>query len=198
MNTASLQPSASHLHRNLKENLVEIDENILQNVGSSNYGRLFGSHDIHSSHPMKRALPASFQPSTSKPRPYDLIENVGASEIRETYGKTAWSNPNGGRLLPSTLMPLMPGKHSSTTPFVGLNDSSHQTGVGEERPAGTDESYVFQAAVQVLVSIVVLVLSSLVTILSYKIKFEMRACSLTVVGGGLRVCDLHFFGPVKQ
>lgn len=145
LNTASLQPSASHLHRNLKEHVVEIDENILQNVGSSNSGRLFGSHDIHSSHPMKRALPASFQPSTSKPRPYDLIENVGASEIRETYGKTAWSNPNGGRLLPST---LMPGKHSSTTPFVGLNDSSHQTGVDEERPAGTDESYVFQAAVQ--------------------------------------------------
>lgn len=155
MNTASLQPSTSHLHRNRKENAAAIDENILQNVGSSNSGRLFGSHEIHSSHPMKRALPASFQASSSNPRSHDLIENVGASEIRETYGKSSWSNPsNGGRLLPST---LMPGKHSSTTPFVGLNDSSHQTGVGEERPAGADESYVFQAAVQVLVSIVILV-----------------------------------------
>lgn len=123
-----------------------IDDNIRQKVFSNNSGRLFGSHEIYSSQHMKRALPASFQPSTSNSRSHNLIENVGASEIRDTYGKSAWSNPsNGSRVLPST---LMPGKHSSTTPFVGLNDPFHQTGVGEERPAGPDESFVFQAAVQ--------------------------------------------------
>lgn len=111
-----------------------IDNNVQHKVGSNNHGP---------SQPMKRALPLSIQPYISNPRAHNLIENVGASEIRETYGKPAWSNPsNGSRLLPST---LMPGKHSSTTQFVGLSDSFHQT---EERPAGPDESFVFQAAVQ--------------------------------------------------
>ncbi|KAH6832386.1 SNF2 domain-containing protein / helicase domain-containing protein / zinc finger protein-like protein [Perilla frutescens var. hirtella] len=114
-----------------------IDNNMQQKVGSNNPGP---------SQPMKRALPASIQSFTSNPQSHNLIENVGASEIRETYGKSAWSNPShGNRILPPT---LMPGKHSSTTPFVGLNDSFHQTGVSEERPAGPDESFVFQAAVQ--------------------------------------------------
>ncbi|KAL0450881.1 UNVERIFIED_CONTAM: Helicase-like transcription factor CHR28 [Sesamum latifolium] len=101
------------------------------------------------------------------------LENVGASEIRETYGKSyqpaTWSSSSNGRnsmkedfmwgggndsslyerkgnrLLPPS---LMPGKHSSATPFVGSNDTFHHTGVAEERPAGADERFVFQAAVQ--------------------------------------------------
>ncbi|KAL7095059.1 hypothetical protein ACP275_10G001500 [Erythranthe tilingii] len=51
----------------------------------------------------------------------------------------------GNRLLPPS---MMPGKHSSSTPYSGSNDSFHHTGVGEERPAGADERFVFQAAVQ--------------------------------------------------
>ncbi|XP_057804348.1 helicase-like transcription factor CHR28 isoform X2 [Salvia miltiorrhiza] len=99
----------------------------------------------NNNHPMKRVLPG-FQSSTSNPRFHNLIENVGASEIRETYGNSAWSNPsNGSRVLPQT---IMAGKHSSTTPLVGLNDSFYQTGAGEERPAGPDERLVYQAAVQ--------------------------------------------------
>ncbi|KAK4395990.1 KH domain-containing protein [Sesamum angolense] len=113
------------------------------------------------------------QPSTSSMRSNNLVENVGASEIRETYGKSyqsaTWSSSSNGRnsmkedfmwgggndsslyerkgnrLLPPS---LMPGKHSSATPFVGSNDTFHHTGVAEERPAGADERFVFQAAVQ--------------------------------------------------
>ncbi|KAG6436994.1 hypothetical protein SASPL_101901 [Salvia splendens] len=94
-------------------------------------------------HPMKRVLPG-FQSSTSNP--HNLIENVSASAIRETHGKSMWSNPsNGSRILPPA---MMPGKHSSTTSLVALNDPFYQTGVGEERPVGPDERLVFQAAVQ--------------------------------------------------
>ncbi|XP_047945417.1 helicase-like transcription factor CHR28 isoform X3 [Salvia hispanica] len=96
-------------------------------------------------HPTKRVFPG-FQPCTSNPQFHNLIENRGATEIRETLGKSVWSTPsNGSRVLPQT---MMPGKYSSTTPLVGLKDSFHQTGVGEERPAGPDERFVFQAAVQ--------------------------------------------------
>ncbi|XP_042050150.1 helicase-like transcription factor CHR28 isoform X1 [Salvia splendens] len=96
-------------------------------------------------HPTKRVFPG-FQPFTSNPQFHNLIENMGATEIRETLGKSVWSNPsNGSRVLPQT---MMPGKHSSTTPLVGLKDSFYQTGAGEERPAGPDERFVFQAAVQ--------------------------------------------------
>lgn len=127
-------------------------------------------------HPLNRSLPA-FQSSTSNPQSHNLIEIVGASGIRETYGKPAWTNPsNGTRLLPPT---MMPAKHSSSTPLVGLNDSFYQTGVGEERPVAPDERFVFQAAVQVLsaYNIFYWYLSSLVTIFSYEINSKMRACS---------------------
>lgn len=121
---------------------------------------MFGSHGTHLPHlPIKRALPASiqFQPTTSNSRSPNLIESVDASGIREIYGKSARSNPsNGSRILPVT---LISGKHSLTPQVVGLNDSFHQTGVGEERPAGPDESFVFQAAVQVLVSVLYYFLS---------------------------------------
>ncbi|XP_047980814.1 helicase-like transcription factor CHR28 isoform X1 [Salvia hispanica] len=97
----------------------------------------------NNTHSMKRVLPG-FQSSTSNP--HNLIENVSASEIRETHGKSMWSNPsNGSRILPPA---MMPGKHSSTTSLVALNDPFYQTGVGEERPVGPDERLVFQAAVQ--------------------------------------------------
>ncbi|KAI3472979.1 hypothetical protein Pfo_030030 [Paulownia fortunei] len=157
--------SRPHKRLNIAENVgassSRIDENVYQKIGYNHSGRLVTSHD--SSHqPMKRSLPASLQPSTSNVRSNNLVENVGASEIRETYGKSyqsaAWSNSSNGknsmkenfiwgngndsslhekkgnRLLPPS---LMPGKHSSPTAFVG-----------EERPAGADERFVFQAAVQ--------------------------------------------------
>nr|AMP82929.1 LRR receptor-like serine/threonine-protein kinase [Catalpa bungei] len=151
-----------------------MDGNVHQKTSSSISDRLVTSHETYSSHqPLKRALPASFQPSTSNVRSNNIVENVGAGEIRETYGissqNAAWSNSSNGknimkenfirasgndsslhekkgnRLLPPS---LMPGKHSSANPFVSPNDSFHHTGIGEERPAGADERFVFQAAVQ--------------------------------------------------
>ncbi|KAG8377152.1 hypothetical protein BUALT_Bualt09G0138800 [Buddleja alternifolia] len=150
-----------------------MDGNFHQQNGSNNAGRLAPIHEIRSSHQsMKRALPSSLQPTTSSVRSDNLIENIGANEIREAYGKpyqsAAWSNSstgknsvrenfihgsvnssslyerNGNRLLPPSLM----GNYASATPFVGSNDSFHHTGVVEERPAGADESFVFRAAVQ--------------------------------------------------
>ncbi|KAL1545370.1 helicase-like transcription factor CHR28 isoform X1 [Salvia divinorum] len=112
---------------------------IAETAGSSS------SRIDNNTHPMKRVLPG-FQSSTSNPQLHNLIENVSASEIRETHGNSVWSNPsNGSRILPPT---MMPGKHSSTIPLVALNDPFYQTGVGEERPVGPDERLVFQAAVQ--------------------------------------------------
>ncbi|XP_042045789.1 helicase-like transcription factor CHR28 [Salvia splendens] len=97
----------------------------------------------NNTHPLMRVL-LGFQSSTSNA--HNLIENVSASEIRETHGKSMWSNPsNGSRILPPA---MMPGKHSSTTTLVALNDPFYLTGVGEERPVGPDERLVFQAAVQ--------------------------------------------------
>lgn len=149
-----------------------MDGNAYQKASSNNSGRLFIGHDMHSSHlPMKRALPSSLQPSTSNVRPNNLVENVGPSDIRETYGKSyqspsngmnsmkenpIWGSENdpsffekrGNRQLP---LSLMAAKHSSHTPYGGQNDSFHHSGIGEERPAGADERFVFQAAVQVLV-----------------------------------------------
>ena len=122
----------------------------------------------NNTHSMKRVLPG-FQSSTSNP--HNLIENVSASEIRETHGKSMWSNPsNGSRILPPA---MMPGKHSSTTSLVALNDPFYQTGVGEERPVGPDERLVFQAAVQVLsVYFTFLLFFSLfVTVLNYEFAF---------------------------
>ncbi|KAL7095058.1 hypothetical protein ACP275_10G001500 [Erythranthe tilingii] len=150
------------------------DDDVYKKTGSNGSGRYVTTHEIHSSHqPLKRALPPSLQPSTSNFRPNNLLENVGPSEIRDPYGKShqssAWSNSSNGnnsmkenfisgsgndsslyekrgnRLLPPS---MMPGKHSSSTPYSGSNDSFHHTGVGEERPAGADERFVFQAAVQ--------------------------------------------------
>ncbi|KAL0282547.1 UNVERIFIED_CONTAM: hypothetical protein Sangu_2942800 [Sesamum angustifolium] len=52
-----------------------MDGNVKQKNGSSNPRGLGTSHEIHSSHqPMKRALPASLQPSTSSMRSNNLVE----------------------------------------------------------------------------------------------------------------------------
>ncbi|KAK6118173.1 hypothetical protein DH2020_048074 [Rehmannia glutinosa] len=165
--------SRPHKRLNIAETVgassSRIDESIYQKIGSNNSGRLATSHDIHSFHqPMKRSLPASLQSSMSNVRSSNIVENVGASEIREPYGNSYRSTSNGknsmkensiwgsgndlslyekkgNRLLPPS---LMPGKHSSPTAFVGSTDPFHHTGLGEERPAGADERFVFQAAVQ--------------------------------------------------
>ncbi|KAL8526409.1 hypothetical protein ACS0TY_015567 [Phlomoides rotata] len=117
--------------------------------------------------PMKRTFPASVQP-----RSHNLVENVGAGDMRETFGKSyqsgAWSNPSNGKISNEIVLwdsgndssvyekkgnrqlppSMMPGKQSLPTSFVVPNDPLHQTGIGEERPAGADERFVFQAAVQ--------------------------------------------------
>ncbi|KAL0347599.1 UNVERIFIED_CONTAM: Helicase-like transcription factor CHR28 [Sesamum calycinum] len=130
-----------------------MDGNVKQKNGSSNPRGLGTSHEIHSSHqPMKRALPASLQPSTSSMRSNNLVENVGASEIRETYGKSyqsaTWSSSSNGRNSMKEDFMWGGGMIHHSTPFVGSNDTFHHTGVAEERPAGADERFVFQAAVQ--------------------------------------------------
>lgn len=121
--------------------------------------------------PMKR--PASLLPSTSNVRSHNLVENVGAGDIRASWsnpsnGKSSmneivlWSGGNGSssyekkRQLPPT---IVPGKQSLPTPFVGPNDPLHQSGIGEG-PAGTDERFVFQAAVQVSINVLYLFFSS--------------------------------------
>ncbi|KAL3615824.1 hypothetical protein CASFOL_040118 [Castilleja foliolosa] len=148
--------------------------NIAESVGasSSRIGdsvfRKTGSNIIHSSshQPTKRSLPAYLDASTSNVRSSNLVETIGASEVRDAYGKpsyqsAAWSNfsngnnsmndfmsleKKGNRLLPSS---LMPGKHTLPATFVVPNDPFHHNGVGgEESPAGADERFVFQAAVQ--------------------------------------------------
>lgn len=158
---ASVQPSTS-------SSSSRIGHYIGPPLGSNN-----SSH-----HPMKRALPASVHPFTSNTRSHNLVENIGAGDIRDMYGKSyqsaAWSNPSNGkssmneivlwgsgndssmyekkgnRQLPPS---MMPGKQSLPASFVGTNDPFHQIGMGEERPAGADERFVFQAAVQVLFNV---------------------------------------------
>ncbi|KAL0375485.1 UNVERIFIED_CONTAM: Helicase-like transcription factor CHR28 [Sesamum radiatum] len=130
-----------------------MDGIVKQKNGSSNPRGLGTSHEIHSSHhPMKRALPASLQPSTSSMRSNNLVENVGASEIRETYGKSyqsaTWSSSSNGRNSMKEDFMWVAGMIQHSTPFVGSNDTFHHSGVAEERPAGADERFVFQAAVQ--------------------------------------------------
>ncbi|KAL6568732.1 hypothetical protein OROHE_004416 [Orobanche hederae] len=130
------------------------DDSFYPETSSSNSGRLVTSHKIHSSHqPMtlKSSLLPSLQSSLSNLRSSNPVETVGATNGKNSMTESAvWGGANnqaskGNRLLPPS---LMPGKHTSSTPFVGLNDPFHHTGVGEESPAGADERFVFQAAVQ--------------------------------------------------
>ncbi|KAK4481250.1 hypothetical protein RD792_012133 [Penstemon davidsonii] len=125
------------------------DNFLYQTNGSNNAGRMDAIHGMQSS---KRSLPASLQPFSSSLHLNNRVENVGTSQFRETHGRLfpSLNDPSmfekrGNRLLPPS---LVPGKYSSTTGFAGSNDSLHHTGVGEERPPGADERYVFQAAVQ--------------------------------------------------
>ncbi|KAL2541270.1 SNF2 domain-containing protein/helicase domain-containing protein/zinc finger protein-related [Abeliophyllum distichum] len=115
---------------------------------------------------LKRALPATFQPSTSSARSNNLVENA----IPETYAKvnqSAWSNfsngknsdnftgvnlsesplyeNRGNRLLPSS---LFLGKSALTNPYAGSNDSLHHPVVGEEKTTDADERLIFQAALK--------------------------------------------------
>ncbi|XP_073297854.1 helicase-like transcription factor CHR28 isoform X1 [Primulina huaijiensis] len=150
------------------------DGNSHQSNGLNNAGRFNTTHELRSfPESMKRALPASIQPSISRAISNNLVENVGGSQIRETYGKyyqpatlsdslngknhmvedfhrvtvndSTLYEKRGNRLLPSS---LMIGKYSPTLQVLSSNDSMHQTGVGEERIAGADERFVYQAALQ--------------------------------------------------
>ncbi|KAL6520832.1 hypothetical protein OROGR_017401 [Orobanche gracilis] len=131
-----------------------IDDSFYPKNGSTNSGRLVTSHKIHSSHqpmPLKSSLLPSLPSSLSNLRSSNPVETVGATNGKNSMTESVvWDGANnqaskGNRLLPPS---LMPGKHTSPSPFVGLNDPFHHTGVGEESPAGADERFVFQAAVQ--------------------------------------------------
>ncbi|CAI9768429.1 unnamed protein product [Fraxinus pennsylvanica] len=114
---------------------------------------------------LKRALPATFQPSSSSARSNNLAENA----ITETYAKlnqSSWSKfsngknsdnfigvnlsesplyeNRGNRQLPPS---LFLGKSPSANPYAGPNDSLHPV-VGEEKTTDADERLIFQAALQ--------------------------------------------------
>lgn len=129
--------------------------NVHQRLDLSNYGGYGTSCEMISSQPKRRAISSGLQTSISGMGLNNPIENVGRSEIRETFGTFnqlgTWSHASNGRQLP---LSLMPGQKPSTSPYVGLNDSFHHTELGEEGHAGADERFVFQAAVQVLVFLV--------------------------------------------
>ncbi|XP_051130364.1 helicase-like transcription factor CHR28 isoform X2 [Andrographis paniculata] len=158
----------------VKPSALMTNGNVHQRAGSNNFGRYGATHDFHTSHkPMKGMNPAALPQSSSNHKIYNLVEDVGTSEVNETDGKSyqmaAWSNASnkknsmrenliweagnnlsmsekkGNRLLPPS---LMAGPHPSATPFIISNDSFLHTGIGEEGSAGADESFVFQAAVQ--------------------------------------------------
>ncbi|CAA2960840.1 helicase-like transcription factor CHR28 [Olea europaea subsp. europaea] len=115
---------------------------------------------------LKRALPATLQPSSSNARSNNFVENA----IADTYGKhnqPAWSkysNGNntgnftgvnlsesplyenrGNRQLPPS---LSLGKSPSANLYGGSNDSLLHSGVGEEKNTDADERLIFQAALQ--------------------------------------------------
>ncbi|KAL0310107.1 UNVERIFIED_CONTAM: Helicase-like transcription factor CHR28 [Sesamum radiatum] len=151
----------------VRDTASSINSRILPSWASSAHSNLTGYNGLSRKDPSSSKRQIVYDEMSSRP------QNVGASEIRETYGKSyqsaTWSSSSNGRnsmkedfmwgggndsslyerkgnrLLPPS---LMPGKHSSATPFVGSNDTFHHTGVAEERPAGADERFVFQAAVQ--------------------------------------------------
>ncbi|XP_073138962.1 helicase-like transcription factor CHR28 isoform X2 [Henckelia pumila] len=150
------------------------DGNLYQSNGLNNAGRFNTTHESRSfPESMKRTLPASIQPSISSARLNNFVENVGGSQIHETYGKydqpATWSDSSNGknhmvedfhrgtgndlsfyekrgnRLLPSS---LMTGKYSPALQVFSSNDSMYQTGLGEERNPGADERFVYQAALE--------------------------------------------------
>lgn len=121
----------------------------------------------------KRALPASIQPQVPNSRSINLVENVGSSQMRETYGKTFSSQPKsilgmdqnqtgrgsddklitypgrGSRVLP---LSLLHAKSTSTSQHTNLVDPVFRSTTGEERVVEYDERLIFQAALQVIFS----------------------------------------------
>ncbi|KZV41094.1 hypothetical protein F511_14070 [Dorcoceras hygrometricum] len=150
------------------------DGSLYQPNGLNDARRFNTTHGVRSfPESMKRTLPASIQPLISRARLNNLAESAGGSQIHETYGKyyqpATWSSSSNGknfmiddfqrgtvndsslyekrgnRVLPSS---LMLGNYSPALQVFSTNDAMHQTGLGEERTAGADERFVYQAALQ--------------------------------------------------
>lgn len=131
----------------------------------------------------KRKLPASLQASSSSSRtsaraknintsPSVRANNVGTSQIRETYGKryeNAWQNHpkthmgenssrasndlmiqshQGSRVLPPSMRSLIPVPNPQ---YGGPSDLYRPSGVVDEQTVG-DERHIYQTALQVLIS----------------------------------------------
>nr|XP_017227107.1 PREDICTED: helicase-like transcription factor CHR28 [Daucus carota subsp. sativus] len=116
----------------------------------------------------KRSLPNSIQPQGPNPRSFNLMENVGSSQMRETYGNTFsapqklihgmelvnrtgqgsvdkfMSTTSGSRILP---LSMMHGKYTSTSQHANSVDPVFRSTTGEDR-AEYDERLIFQAALQ--------------------------------------------------
>ncbi|XP_057962777.1 helicase-like transcription factor CHR28 isoform X2 [Malania oleifera] len=119
---------------------------------------------------LKRTLPSSVQPSVSRIKANNLVENVGSSQIRDTLGfppaRTSLTNnqsytgnyfsrsnddevimfdKSGSRVLPPS---VMQGKSASTSQYASSSDPAYYSGIGEERAAENDERLIYQAALQ--------------------------------------------------
>ncbi|KAL1803552.1 hypothetical protein ACET3Z_032199 [Daucus carota] len=116
----------------------------------------------------KRSLPNSIPPQVPNPRSFYLAENVGSSQMHETYGNTFsaarklihgmelvnrtgqgsvdkfMSTTSGSRILP---LSMMHGKSTSTSQHANSVDPVFRSTTGEDR-AEYDERLFFQAALQ--------------------------------------------------
>ncbi|EPS68824.1 chromatin remodeling complex subunit, partial [Genlisea aurea] len=123
-------------------------------VGSHDRMKLAMNPNRHYSS-QTRALPLSFQPSTSNVQFHNVVENTSAAGANGNHGMSfpisgAETDPllydrRVNRLLPPS---LMRSKNSLANALSGLNDSLLHTVVADESQGGSDERLVLQAAVQ--------------------------------------------------
>lgn len=115
----------------------------------------------------KRILPTSFQPPAPSLRSTNLVENLGNSQMRETYSaqlkptfgmnhvksksgmgsddEVLMYENSGNRVLPPS---FTHAKFASTAPYVSSADSGFRSAAGEERVSEYDERLIYQAALQ--------------------------------------------------
>lgn len=123
-----------------------------------------------------RILPKSIRPQVPNPISTNLVENVGCSQMSESYVKTSSAQPkltyvadslkyqtagrggddkliisttSGGRILPHS---MMLAKSTSTSQHTSSVDPVFRSLTGEERANEYDERLIFQAALQVIFS----------------------------------------------
>ncbi|RAL45745.1 unnamed protein product [Cuscuta campestris] len=129
-------------------------------------------HDKHyPQQTFKKTLPSLHSLGSS--RAVNLVENVGGSQIRQSYessSQLSWRSPKeapaiytndhssrgtgnelvvtdnkGNRILPPS---LMHGKAAQGVSYAGPSNPLHPPGVGEDKAAGTDERLIYEAALQ--------------------------------------------------